>query len=908
MKKNNFKNKSFYPWTVAVFVLALALGFKVNAITTITTPVNTEFGTYTPLAMPYKAAVMPYKIPDNLQGVINVEDYTFSDSAISHLVKNGFVAIQTTANLFSDVYSNSKTPAFVSTDIALHSFHTFFDHALKIAEYQQFYAQLNLMLKGMMADILPLRALATNDSLKLAISRAAALLDVAGTLLTDTMTFGNDNAIRTMVVAETSLVYQHIGFVNSKVMPDFIEDYSQYVPRGHYTIDPKLEHYFRAMMYLGRMTMRSRTQSPDPRIARIETMQALVLCRLLSMSKIGTTEIAALWSDIYEPTSFLVGQSDDCNFKQYITQINSVVGPQTVAGDINGYYTKLNSIISCLNLLPKPQILSGLSNDPGLRIMGQRFVPDSYIFSNLVYKSVGTLTQPRLFPRGLDVLAVLGSSRARQHLIQLYHDDAYLNYTSQLDSLTKQFSSYPSVTWAKNLYWNWMYTLVPLLDTVKVGFPSFMTTTAWADKTLTTSSGSWVELRHDTMLYAKQSYTVTVGINCGPKPVAVSQGYVEPNPDVFGRLSSLAMYTKDGLTKFGLSTILPIDKLTSLSTICTRLQTIAIKELQQDDITLSDYAVIADAYKTFAGIEDFSRFPVPPVTDNSKSADSTIAVIADVHTDPNTSQVLEVGIGKPMQIFVIVPIEGKLQLCVGAMYSYYEFIQLMTDRLTDEQWRVMVKNKNALSMPVWVSDFTADKDSISGYWGGNIPNGTAVFGLDSIPSQCKAGDSVIAIIQSSGVPSVFVNANGYDLGFTGAKSDTNCSGNCLYRIAIPPAALADTSVLTITSWLHTISPGPCVSQDPQEVYRKVIVRKGLSRVGNRTQLSEHSATPQIRGNRIIVPQGTTWRIVDMLGRQIARIGVLENELIMGPRYASMPLFLVPYGNNRGKPLRFIISK
>ena len=42
------------------------------------------------------------------------------------------------------------------------------------------------------------------------------------------------------------------------------------------------------------------------------------------------------------------------------------------------------------------------------------------------------------------------------------------------------------------------------------GYPSFMRNEAWTDKSLNTSLGSWAELRHDTILYAKQS-----GIECG---------------------------------------------------------------------------------------------------------------------------------------------------------------------------------------------------------------------------------------------------------------------------------------------------------------------------------------------------------------------------------------------------------
>ena len=36
------------------------------------------------------------------------------------------------------------------------------------------------------------------------------------------------------------------------------------------------------------------------------------------------------------------------------------------------------------------------------------------------------------------------------------------------------------------------------------GYPSFMTNSAWTRKDLNTILGSWTELKHDTLLYAKQ--------------------------------------------------------------------------------------------------------------------------------------------------------------------------------------------------------------------------------------------------------------------------------------------------------------------------------------------------------------------------------------------------------------------
>ncbi|GAH96290.1 unnamed protein product, partial [marine sediment metagenome] len=72
--------------------------------------------------------------------------------------------------------------------------------------------------------------------------------------------------------------------------------------------------------------------------------------------------------------------------------------------------------------------------------------------------------------------------------------------------------------WKQNLYWRWLYALLPLLEENKdVDLPCFIQSPAWVDKELQTVLGSWTELRHDTILYAKQSYTMA-GKGMPPEP------------------------------------------------------------------------------------------------------------------------------------------------------------------------------------------------------------------------------------------------------------------------------------------------------------------------------------------------------------------------------------------------------
>ena len=171
--------------------------------------------------------------------------------------------------------------------------------------------------------------------------------------------------------------------------------------------------------------------------------------------------------------------------------------------------------------------------------MGQRYIPDSYILGQLVYTNVGTQLVPRLMPSGLDVMAALGSDRAWELLDS---EKEYVNYVSQMEFLWNQIGNMTESEWTQNLYYLWVYSLLPLLSDPGEGYPYFMQSEAWVDKQLSTALGSWAELRHDTILYAKQSYTAEA---TGLPPEVT--GYVEPVPALYARLASLCRMMIEGL-------------------------------------------------------------------------------------------------------------------------------------------------------------------------------------------------------------------------------------------------------------------------------------------------------------------------------------------------------------------------
>jgi hypothetical protein len=228
----------------------------------------------------------------------------------------------------------------------------------------------------------------------------------------------------------------------------YCEDYSQYVPRGHYTRSEKLKRYFKAMMWYGRMAFMLKGCNSDEALisesdANLSTIQAALIASELPDVTVNNKTAQEIWSRIYSVTAFFVGTADDLTPFEYRDAITNVFGAEFNARELSAE-NKLLALKVELSKMRSPEIYGGsgvcavypplteeklyecLDKTKGLRFMGQKFIPDSYMFQQLVFPAVGRyvgndtpftmcitdLGPARCFPRGLDIMAVLGSERA----------------------------------------------------------------------------------------------------------------------------------------------------------------------------------------------------------------------------------------------------------------------------------------------------------------------------------------------------------------------------------------------------------------------------------------------------------------------------------------------------------------
>ncbi len=616
----------------------------------------------------------------------------------------GFAVSTTQYTGISKLYkriAKSHEPIYATSDIPLHLYHVILDHSI-------FQMENKILYDSLQAFLMKLYKSQKNESnakciqTAQAAKRNMAFLSVPLTYLD--RSFKPENALAKEVKQEISLIDGHSGIAISHVM-GIKEDYTQYIPRGHYTKSERMKRYFKAMMYISRMGfyLRPGTDAKNIEIGRKLTEQAL----LLSESIYKDTSLVSLYKTIRKPIDFLLGKPDDLTPRDYhrLPIMGNFVVNQCMENT-----DKLDSLISfMLEEGKSPLILSTSASDTenfqktrmGMKLLGQRFMLGSYIFQNLVYNKVGTQTNPRLMPKGLDVMAALGSGTAYHILISDYKQDKFKNYKKQMEYLKAEIQNWPSSYWLGSAFPSMLnaYRILITYDLSKASTIFLFNPALYRKKLLTTAMGSWAQMRHDFILYAKQSYTMRLTSAMPPhrnefKPVVI----VEPVPIFYQRMREILIKTDKLISEYGLDEV--SKRLKSLDKLTLLLERASLSE---EGGKLPSSKLMTQLFGMLNSLDDITNF--------GEQTGDIMPVIADVHTDPNTKQVLEVATGHPMLIEIeFKDASGETTIAKGGMFSYYEFKTEMSKRMTDEAWKEKLAHNPRL--PSWEMELQSNKSSI----------------------------------------------------------------------------------------------------------------------------------------------------------------------------------------------------
>ena len=451
-----------------------------------------------------KPNVLGYQLPLDENNIVNVSminpviDF---NSISSHIRQNGFAIVEPEPftlldNLaYGDLVSIYKPLAwmnllpFVTSDTMLYLYHTQFDETLKDIEEHQLASEINALTTALLNDALSHYG-QTKGDLREAVKRNIAYLSVAQKLIDPDGSI--PELVNDIVLNELAKIEAHEGFAKSDIFI-YEEDYSQYLPRGHYTRSEQLERYFKTMMWCGRMTFLlkgSDNWGPTgealvgERDARIQTLQAFSLVTSLKNIQVGARTGLDVWDRIYKVTSFYVGLADDLTPANYLFALNKIFETSFVWDDLTNE-NNLFKLKKILASLPAPKIYGGTGNivldkpitkeslnevlekTRGMRLMGQPFTPDSYVFQNLVLPKVGRYLGSRrkrpftagndgsgglyrTYVRGLDMMAVLGSNEAMNILTE-EGDTNFQHYHLRFKGLKAHFDALSPSEWNVNL-------------------------------------------------------------------------------------------------------------------------------------------------------------------------------------------------------------------------------------------------------------------------------------------------------------------------------------------------------------------------------------------------------------------------------------------------------------------------
>ncbi len=629
--------------------------------------------------------VTRYSIEPDLANVVNLNQFYFSEDdpqLVEKLAKNGFVVAGSAGNEFFEVYEINRyelIPNFVTVDSLMHTYHLYFSYLLKNIERDYLFDSLEKLSDKMLENSLAQYETLKGSEWESAAKRNLAFFTIGKTLLDENTKAHSD--VAQLVQSELDKIERAQGVDISDIRGDE-EDYSQYVPRGYYEGDEKLEKYFKAMMWYGRIHFQQKEEDLD--------RSAFLITKALA----DDGEAVSLWGAIYSVTSFFAGASDDSGVCEYAPLVNEVYGDSIGTADLIGTQDAFAKYHEKTAALMPPKINSipiyewEESNViPGFRFMGQRFTIDAEIMQNLIYRNVGknSADEKRMLPDVLDVPAALGSDMALSILKESGVED-YEGYSENMEKLRTGLSADNDALWSASLYAGWLHTLRPLLVPKGEGYPVFMQNDEWTKKNLECFAGSYAELKHDTILYSKQ---VIAEMGGGYDDEPDDRGYVEPEPLVYARFASLADMTAQGLKKYGMLSPEQEENLSRLSQMAQQMVTISNKELQNELLTDEEYEFI----RSYGGnIEHFWYEAVKENSDEEYIAtkECPAAIIADIATDWESGSVLEAGTGDPSTIFVVIEVDGKIKIAKGSVYSFYQFAWPMNDRLTDSKWRQML--------------------------------------------------------------------------------------------------------------------------------------------------------------------------------------------------------------------------
>ena len=663
--------------------------------------------------------------------------YKLSPDELAKYKTNGFVVSErlgghSFGQVYYDVYSRDL-PVFVSSDSVLHAWHRSYDAMLEDLELTYLKQALAALLAGMHAALPAAKARYGDGVLKDSFLDADYFLAVARSLQGGFVPthFDQDKRVHTTLAAVAREgMHEFELFGRNRKM-----DFSQFKPRGHYEAQPELRTYFKAMMWCGRIDLRivGGFDSTGPLSSNRELGSAVVLLDLLRAS--GKDEA---WRQFDRAIQTFVGRTDSATFDDLarvmaaakvisIVDLKTDDDLKTLADAIERSSAGKQDVRSDVYI--SPETSTKVSLPRSFTLLGQKFVVDSWATSKVVFDDIvwdGDKVIRRV-PSGLDVVfAALGNNHVVPDLVERmetgshrFRDrlpDRHLPYQHNLAAVRNVLDGLVPTTWDETIYMQWLKTLRTLSASPEETMPEAMKTREWAMKQTNAQLASWSQLRHDSILYVKQSYTA--GAEC-----YYPTGFIEPVIPFWVQMEAMAKRSADLMERTPFppaakpTQVKQVQFLRHFAAQMGRLKVVAQKQLDRNELSDEERKVLEDVMQI--GHQRAGSATVPKYTGwypalfyrGPEDCMKWDALVADVHTDVPSPKhddpgcVLHEGVGG-VDLLVIAIDNGKDRVVFsGPTLSHYEFEMPGVARKTDREWKTELLDAKVPPRPDWTRGY-----------------------------------------------------------------------------------------------------------------------------------------------------------------------------------------------------------
>jgi len=652
----------------------------------------------------------------SMDDISNKDVYTnFSDKQLNKLNEDGFVVMEQNFDdyLYTFMHSqyektmyNDNLSLYITSDMVLNMFHMYYAESLKAYETNVYYADLNYLASNLsikfidkynnasdvMKDRYKYLAAYAMTGYRLLMEDAQVLdedysskdsiLSVYNGYIDEYNEFMKTVPSEVLELSDVELLKAQTAEIDLGLSEIFRYDisYTQFKPRGHYNQTEVLSRYFKSMMWysLGgfKLDIDAKGMSADEKNAYAEAV-------LLSAELVNDEDMYARWMSIYGLTSVYSGKSDDLLPLDIVFAAIDVYGvnyKNIIDGNAEILFADefADKVIESIDKLPMPAIIPVTSEESDfdlptcriLKLMGQRYSIDQTIVASLM------VPRQKEWFSSFEFFTVLGSEKAREVFYEYYDPrDMCPKYDDILAAAVENYDENKYDMWGDSLYDAWAKSIDVILNKGIVGNqPKFLTTESYKYKNLNTALGSFAELKHDNVLYAKQSFAEMGGMPIIP----VTLHYLEPNVELYTNLYNAALNLKYTLQNMGKENIIKDYTLDRLIETLNALCVISEKELKNEDLSNEELTILSE----LGGLADYIK----------NSFGQYINLYSLAATDDLTGSLVsdiggfytELGTGLPQEIYVLTRVNGQDIMCKGMVYSAYEFNS--NERLTDEQW------------------------------------------------------------------------------------------------------------------------------------------------------------------------------------------------------------------------------